>query len=202
MSEGKVYGRYNWLWLVGALAGMMIAGVVIDIYDIDNRLHATLLILAPTVLLFPMVRNALAKAAQRGTTATPARRYIWRMLAASVVYLSSLFLASYVIEVANPPTSVAVALAIVPGIAVVGYIWAIGRLIVELEDEFLKMLAIRQALIATAIALSLASVWGFLEKFELVAHVDAFWWPTIWFFGLGIGAVSNKIKYGVFGEIR
>ena len=62
------------------------------------------------------------------------------------------------------------------------------------------MLVVRQALIATAIALSLASTWGFLESFELVGHVHAYWWPIAWFFGLGVGAIANKIQHGAAGE--
>ena len=64
------------------------------------------------------------------------------------------------------------------------------------------MLYVRQGLIATGITMTAAAVWGFLENYFIIDHIEAFWWPTLWCFGIGIGAISNKIKYGTFGEIR
>ncbi|MEP5937792.1 MAG: hypothetical protein ABJ239_05660 [Erythrobacter sp.] len=123
-----------------------------------------------------------------------------RMVMVSLAYLGSLFLASELIEKGEEITLIAIALAIIPGVAVSGYFWAIGSLIIEQKDEFQRLLIVRQALIATAIALSLAAIWGFLENFELVQHIDSYWWPVVWFFGLGIGAIVNKVQLGSFGE--
>jgi len=71
---------------------------------------------------------------------------------------------------------------------------------VEEPDEFIRMLIVRQSLIATAVALSAASVWGFLEAYGVVGHVDSYWVVVLWFAGLGIGAAVNKLQYGTFGE--
>ena len=99
-------------------------------------------------------------------------------------------------------TAVARIVALLPGLSFAGIVWVFGGLIVEEQDEFHRMLYVRQGLIATAISFTLAAVWGFLETYKIVEPVAAFWWPTIWCFGIGIGAISNKIKYGTFGEIR
>jgi hypothetical protein len=34
-------------------------------------------------------------------------------------------------------------------------------------------------------------MWGFLENFDLVPHVDAFYIAPLWFFGLGLGSLYN-----------
>ena len=54
-------------------------------------------------------------------------------------------------------------LAILPGLAIAGVFLAIGRLIVEEEDEFIRMLIVRQSLIATGFASSISTVYGFLD---------------------------------------
>ena len=93
-------------------------------------------------------------------------------------------------------------LALLPGLSFAGVIWIFGALIVEEKDEFFRMLYVRQGLIATGIAFTLAAIWGFLETYKMVEPVAAFWWPTIWCVGIGAGAIANKLKYGTYGEIR
>lgn len=128
------------------------------------------------------------------------RTYLIRMIIVSVIYLAAIFLAGSMIEEGDPVTPLTVVLAVMPGLSVVGYIWAIARLMVEESDEFLRMLIVRQSLIATGIALSAASVWGFLEQFGVVAHIDAYWWAVIYFFGFGVGAAINRFQFGASGQ--
>lgn len=189
-----------WPWFLAFLVGMAAMGVTINVLDIKSKAVASALLIIPIVLLAPMVRNAISNARLAGSAGEPVRRYLMRMVLVSLAYLGSLFLASQLIEKGGEITPLAFILALIPGVAVSGYFWAIGSLIVEQKDEFQRLLIVRQALIATALALSLASIWGFLESFELVQHVDAYWWPIVWFFGLGVGAIVNKLQLGTTGE--
>ena len=93
-----------------------------------------------------------------------------------------------------------IVLAVLPGLAIMGIFWSIARLMVEEQDEFIRMLIVRQSLIATGLALSVASVWGFLEAYGVAPHIDSYWVAVLWFFGLGVGAVANKVQYGAVGE--
>lgn len=197
-AKAPAAGRV-WPWFVAFLLAMLGMAAVIDMADVQSKLLATALMLVPIVFLVPMVRNAMAKAGLRGEAGAPQIRYLKRMAVVSLVYLASLFLAEQVIE--DGTVSVfSVTLAIIPGLAVAGYFWTIGRYMTELKDEFLRMLMVRQTLIATAFAFSLASIYGFLENFELVPHVDAYWWPITFFFGLAIGAIANKLQFDTYGE--
>ena len=128
------------------------------------------------------------------------RRYLRWLAATMALYLGSLFLAEYVIEDLLITGPIAAICAALPGLAFAGVFWIFAALIVEEQDEFYRLLYVRQGLIATGITLTAAAIWGFLERYAILPHVEAFWWPTIWCFGLGIGAIFNKIKYDTFGE--
>ncbi|MFZ5749378.1 MAG: hypothetical protein ACOY45_17180 [Pseudomonadota bacterium] len=84
-------------------------------------------------------------------------------------------------------------LGVLPALPVIGVFFVIGRYLVEEQDEYLRMQFVRQALVATGFALSIATAWGFLENFGLVPHVYAYYAAILWFAGLGVGACWNKI---------
>ena len=128
------------------------------------------------------------------------RRYLKRTIAVTLFYLATVAAASFLIDKDGPVTALTIILAVLPGVAIVGIFWAIGRLMVEEQDEFIRMLIVRQSLIATALALSAASIWGFLEAYGVATHIDSYWVAVLWFFGLGVGAVANKLRYGTYGE--
>lgn len=133
--------------------------------------------------------------------ATPAaRRYTRRVILLSIVYAIVLVGAVYAFKhqiVSGPLAWIA---AILPGLAVVGFFVAIGRYLIEEQDEYLRMLMVRQTLWATGFALSLATIWGFLESFDLVGHIQSYYVAVLWFGGLGLGACMNKLMLGGRGE--
>ena len=127
-------------------------------------------------------------------------RYLRRLAISMIFYMAFLFIAlRYVDSVTGP---VAYLLGALPGIAVLGVFWAIGRLLVEETDEYLRMLLVRQTLVATAFSLSIATVWGFLENVKLVSHVDAFYIAILWFVGLGVGSLVNWLTIGDSGDCK
>lgn len=86
--------------------------------------------------------------------------------------------------------------AALPAFPIICVFALIGRYMVEERDEYLRMLLVRQSLIATAFALTVATVWGFLENFGLVPHVDSYFAAILWFAGLGLGSCANKFWPG------
>lgn len=127
------------------------------------------------------------------------RRYLRRMAGSAVLYIAAIMLAVRVLHhhAALGPLTVGVAL--LPGLAVLGMIWGFARLLLELDDEFLRMLEIRKALVATGLTLAVASVWGLLEIFTDVSRLDVFWIFPIWAMGLVVGGIVNKLTVGVGG---
>jgi len=130
----------------------------------------------------------------RSASFSPAqRRYNRRVLILAILYALLLFPAVYLLDrhlVAGPP---AYAVGILPALPVIGFFVAAGAYMVEERDEYLRMLVVRQSLVATGLAMTTATAWGFLEGFELLPHLPAFAWPVVWFAGLGLGTCVNKL---------
>lgn len=125
------------------------------------------------------------------------KRYNMAVLGCSTGYAAALFGAtSYFNNHPGTHSTVAYFAATVPAILIIGIFVAIGRYLVEERDEFVRMLMVRQTLVASGFALSIATIWGFLESFGLAPHVEAYWLAVIWFGGLGIGACINKLTLG------
>lgn len=82
--------------------------------------------------------------------------------------------------------------AVLPALPIIGMFGAIGRYLIEESDEYLRMLMVRQSLVASGFALSVSTIWGFLESFDLVAHLDSYWVAVAWFGGLGLGEGVNR----------
>jgi hypothetical protein len=129
-----------------------------------------------------------------------ARRNLIRTSIAMAVYLAGVVAATYLIERQGVSGLLAFGLALVPGIAMAGMFWSSGKTIAETEDEFMRMLAVRQHLIAAGFAMSVASVWGMLEMFKLVEHVNVFFIVVPWAIGIFIGMVVNRVTHGVWGQ--
>lgn len=156
-----------------------------------------------TIIPVALIAFSIATSFRRTETKPKAaHRYLARLAVVMAFYLVTLFLAEQLIEHQGVTGASAVILALLPGLSFAGVVWVFGGLIVEEQDEFFRLLYVRQGLIATAISFTLAAVWGFLETYNIVEPVAAFWWPTIWCFGIGVGAIANKLKYGTYGEIR
>jgi len=129
------------------------------------------------------------------------RRYLIRMAVLMAFYLVSLFAAVKAFNahaVSGPP---AYALAILPALPIIGVFWAVMRLLIEEPDEFIRLLHVRQALVATGFCLTVMTIWEFLQNFDLVAPGNhGFGAAMFWFMGLGMGAIYNKLTLGTAGS--
>ena len=131
---------------------------------------------------------------------TPAtRRYNWRLIWLSLLYAFFLIGAVYGFKHQLVPGALKYLVAMLPAFPIIGIFGAIGRYLVEEQDEYVRMLMVRQVLWASAFALSLATVWGFLDSFDLVGHADGYYIVIAWFFGLGLGGIYNRLTLGEGG---
>ena len=129
------------------------------------------------------------------------RRYVWRIFVSMTCYMITLFLAIRLVRDGSMTGPGAWLLAVLPGLSVAGVFWAVGRLLVEETDEYQRMLLVRQVLVATGFTLTIVTIYGFLENFHLVAHVDGFYVAILWFMGLAVGAAVNRLSLGAWGGI-
>jgi fluoride ion exporter CrcB/FEX len=119
------------------------------------------------------------------------RRYNRRVIGLSLAYAALLMGSVWVFRHSRPQGPVAYGLAVLPALPLVGIFVAMGRYLVEEGDEYLRSVEIRKALIATGFMLAVTTVWGFLQSFELVPHVDFYWAAILWFGGLGLGGCAR-----------
>lgn len=124
------------------------------------------------------------------------KSYKRRTLYLSLGYAAAIITAVYCFRHELVSGPLAVVVAILPAIPIIGFFAAIGRYLTEEQDEFVRMLMVRQTLCASAIALGAATIWGFLESFGLAPHIEAFYLAVVWFGGLGIGACLNRVTFG------
>ncbi|UZK68787.1 hypothetical protein OKW76_12155 [Sphingomonas sp. S1-29] len=110
-----------------------------------------------------------------------------------ISYVVLVFLVPAVIEASGASGPVLWLLAALPALPLVSVFWLICRLLVELDDEYLRMLEVRKALVATGFSMAFASVWGFLEIYAGAAHLPMFFVPIAWFAGLGLGSLVNAV---------
>jgi len=127
------------------------------------------------------------------------KRYNARVIWLSLAYAVLLLPAVYGFKHALIPGALQYAVAILPALPIIGIFVAIGRYLVEEEDEYVRMLMVRQTLWASGFSLSVTTIWGFLDNFGLVGHADGYWVVVAWFFGLGIGGIANKLTLGERG---
>jgi len=126
------------------------------------------------------------------------KRYRRRVIGLSLLYAGLLIGAVYLFKHHLVTGALAWIVAILPALAIVAIFAAIGVSIVEEQDEYQRMLLIRQTLYASGFTLSISTVWGFLESFGMVGHVPAYHAAILWFLGLGIGTVINRVTEGTW----
>ncbi|NBC88141.1 MAG: hypothetical protein GVX90_01355 [Alphaproteobacteria bacterium] len=196
-------GPYFWAALfIASAAGLGLLAVTGAVDDGDAILLLALVPIALLAALFRAIQVRLrAQRADGSRRGLAQAAYVRRVALFTVLYLAAVACMSVIETRMDPPVAVRLAVALMPGLAVIGFFWAIGRLMVEEEDEFLRMLTVRQSLVATALALSAASVWGFLESADLVPHLDAYWVAAAWFAGLFVGALVNRVQHGTWGSV-
>jgi hypothetical protein len=128
---------------------------------------------------------------------TPAwKRYNHRVIWLSLLYAAFLLPAVYGFKHNLVPSQLKYMVAILPALPIIGIFGVIGRYLVEEQDEYVRMLMVRQILWASAFTLSIATTWGFLDNFGLVGHADGYWIVILWFFGLGLGGIYNRLTLG------
>jgi hypothetical protein len=127
------------------------------------------------------------------------KRYNWRVIWLTLLYAVFLIGATYCFKLKLVTGPIAYVVASLPALPIVGIFFAMGRYLVEEQDEYVRMLMVRQILWASGFVLSLATVWGFLDSFGLVGHADGYYIVIAWFFGLGVGGIVNKLTLGEGG---
>jgi hypothetical protein len=109
-----------------------------------------------------------------------ARRHTRRFVRAATAYVVLLTIAIGAYRRLHPVGATAYLLALAPAVPLVFAIVSIGIYLREETDEFERAVKSESAIWATGGLLAVATVWGFLEMFRLVPHVDSWVAFPIW----------------------
>jgi hypothetical protein len=128
------------------------------------------------------------------------RRYKQRSMLGAATYVATTGVATWLIPDNAPPSAGPVALSIVAGAGVLVWIWAMARYLIELDDEYVRMLQVRGMLVATGVTFAVTSMWGMVELFTTAPRLPVFFVFPIWCVGLVVGGLFNKLTMGDAGE--
>lgn len=188
-GAAKPAGRGPWFWAGLYLASSAIIAAL-KLTDAISANVALLLFFGAMGLLMPLIR-----AGEQQNSANPVMvRYNRRFLAASFGYVLGLGIAITLwnsFELSGP---VVFAIALLPTLPTFAMIWAMGRYLVEETDEYLRYRTVRAAIMSLGGVLAIGIFWGFLEMFELVPHIWAWWVLPVWAGGLGLAQLWMKVR--------
>jgi|SRR5271165_3335554 len=102
------------------------------------------------------------------------RRYLWRFLPTMGLYVAFLFTAVWVFSRYHPTGVLAYALAVLPALPIIGVIVVVGLYLSEEKDEFQRTVLIQSMIWGIGVTLAITTVWGFLEDFVNVPHMQPY----------------------------
>lgn len=134
-----------------------------------------------------------ARAAKTRYRDPAVKRYTRRMGVAMLVYVGLLIgvQRAFPLDAMHGPGRWV--LAALPGLPIAAVFWLIGDMILDMRDEYLRLLEVRKAMIATGVTMTLVSILGFLEMLGGTPHLPLFYVPVLWFGSLGIGQCVNAL---------
>ena len=124
------------------------------------------------------------------------RAYVRRFSIAMTVYVAMVVAASLLSETRLGEGPAIWVIAVLPALPLLYVFYAMGRYLSEQSDEYVKMLEIRKALVATGVTLAVATILGFLEIYAEAPHMPLFFIPVIWFGSLCLGQIVNRFVEG------
>ena len=182
-------GRSQGFWVglffasVAIIAALKLTGAI-------NSPTGFILLAGAMGLLIPMVRAGRA----RGCDSPATYAYNKRVIASSFGYVLGLGIAVSLWRNYEMSDPVVFAISMLPTLPTFGIIWALARYFREETDEYMRYQATIRALGGLGLVLTLGIFWGFLEMFELVPHVWAWWVLPAWAIGMGLTQLWQKVR--------
>ena len=123
------------------------------------------------------------------------RRYSARFRVVMTVYVVFLLLAVWVFKHYHPTGPAAYLLALLPALPIVGMIVVGGLYLAEEKDEFVRDVTVQSLLWGIGETLAITTVWGFLEDFVNVPHLDLYLVFPLFLFLVGVSTPFVKRRY-------
>lgn len=123
------------------------------------------------------------------------RRYTYRFMTLMLFYIVFLVAAVWTFGHHHLGGPAAYALAVLPALPVVGMLGVVGFYLAEEKDEFLRNMFVQSMVWGIGATLAVTTVWGFLELFVPVPHLQPYLvFPIYWAFA-GVATALLKLRY-------
>lgn len=123
------------------------------------------------------------------------RRYTYRFLTLMLFYMVFLVAAVWTFAHRHPAGPPAYGLAVLPALPIVGMLIVVGLYLAEEKDEFLRNLFVQSMVWGIGATLALTTVWGFLELFVNIPHLQPYLvFPIFWAF-VGVATFLLRLRY-------
>ena len=184
-KQGRSQGFWAGLYFasVAIVAALKVSGAI------DGTTGFILMVVA-MVLLIPMIRAGK----RNGCESAAMQRYNKRVIVSAFGYVLGLGIAITLWREYELSRPLVFAVSMLPTLPTFGVIWAMGRYFAEEQDEYLRHQTTIRALGGLGLVLALGIFWGFLEMFELVPHVWAWWVLPAWALGMGAVQIWQKAR--------
>jgi hypothetical protein len=195
MSEpflARLAGRRPLVWAAVFALGLLLTGWLERSGRIAWPWNAVL-VAGFALSLVLLRRSSVTHAALRGNDTPALRAYNRRALVWALSYIVLLGLALTARNTWHPQGPALWLLALLPSLPIAYYVWSLWRYVAEETDEYQRMRQIQPALIATGVLLVVATVWGFLETFDVAPHAEGWWAVAVWAAGMGLGNVLQRL---------
>lgn len=189
-------GRTNskvWLWGVAFVAAMFGAGIFARVVNL-NAFWSMAIMIPPMLLLVPFLRSAQQHGKALGCSSRALVRYNRRSLIWSFAYVAALFVTITVKSQFDPKGVLLWLIAILPVLPIGYFVYTLHAYLREEDDEYLKKHFVEQALWGLGALLLLATLWGFLESFDLVPHAHGWLALPVWALGMGVAGIWNRFR--------
>jgi hypothetical protein len=123
------------------------------------------------------------------------RRYIYRLAPTMVVYIAFLFIAQWTFHHHHPTGLVVYLIAVLPALPLVATLAIVGLYIAEESDEFGRSIIVQSMLWGLGGALSVSTIWGFLEDFAKAPHISTFYVYIFFWIFMGISQPFIRMRY-------
>lgn len=152
----------------------------VSVAGLSARWAAVTVFTLALIVLAIAPRRVLQKRGIEGRMRPAYRRYTIRFLPAMLGYGACLMGAIYFWKQSRPEGLIAWLVALAPSLPLLLAVRAITLLPREEDDEYLRERTYRNYALATGGMLAVCSVWGFLDLFEVVPHVQLWAAFPIW----------------------
>ena len=123
------------------------------------------------------------------------RRYIYRLAPTMAIYLVFLFIAQWTFHHIHPTGLVVYFLAVLPALPLIASLAIVGLYIREESDDFERSIIVQAMLWGLGGALSVSTIWGFLEDFASAPHISTFYVYVFFWIFMGISQPFIRMRY-------